>query len=92
MANRARKTRVTKASRIRKYLEDNPNTPPTQVAKALKISVHSVHSTMHTDKLRRGIVKKNNTFTIEEVMVVNRLGVEKVKAIIKLLEAVQWRK
>ena len=87
MANRARKTKLTQASRIRAYLEKHPEARPSQVAKVLKVKPQNVHSTMHSDKVKQLSATKQPTFTIQEVVTIKKIGVEKVKQIIKLLEA-----
>lgn len=95
---RARKTSATYTLMVQKYLDRHPDANRKQIASSLKLTVEQVSGILtrlrvtgrlpKTHGLFREKTGKSDgaTFTAADVLAVKKVGVEKIKAILKLLE------
>lgn len=92
---RAKKQIYTKTEQVLKYLVRHPEAPRQQIAAALKLTTQQVSGIIARlrvmDRLPDKCIyvekKEGDSFTTTDVLAVKKIGVKKVKAIIKLLEA-----
>jgi predicted transcriptional regulator len=97
---RARKTKVTNKQRVADFIDEHPGCTKNEICKVLKLTRQQVDASIiqlrrqnffHSDHqfatAKRGHV--DTSFSIQEVVTVKKIGIEKTKQILRLLEQLQ---